>query len=66
MTVMVAQKEIVLTVLVIAVHVQIAIVKLVLVRIQSFVSELILINLEYDYKRCLGTICRRHKTLYSE
>ncbi len=62
---MVAQKEIVLTVLAIAVYVQVVIVKLVLVRMQGFVSELILINLEYDYKRCLGTIRRRYKTLYS-
>ena len=60
----VAQKEIVTTVRVITVHVQIVIVKLVLVRMQSFVSELILINLEYDYERCLGNLCRRHKTLY--
>ena len=61
---MVAQKEIVLTVLAIAVYVQVVIVKLVLVRMQGFVSELILINLEYDYKRCLGAIRRRYKTLY--
>lgn len=61
---MVAQKEIVKTVHAIIVHVQIAIVKLVLVRMQSFVSELNLINLEYDYERCLGNLCRRHKTLY--
>ena len=63
---MVAQKEIVLTVLAIAVHVQVVIVKLVLVRMQDFVSELILINLEYDNERCLGRTFRSYKVLYSK
>ena len=61
---MVAQKEIVTIVHVKIVHVQTAIVKLVLVRMQSFVSELILINLEYDDERGLGNLCGRYKTLY--
>jgi len=63
---MVAQKEIVLTVLAIAVHVQVVIVKLVLVRMQDFVSELILINLEYDNERRLGRTFRSYKVLYSK
>ncbi len=61
---MVAQKEIATIAHVITVHVPIVTVKLLLVRIRYFASELILIKLEYDYKRGLGNLCRRCKILY--